>query len=50
MFNPNDTAKVDELLNFTSLVLLDIKHKNKENKLFNNCDYHCFIYNFVFSI
>ena len=33
IFNPNDTAKVDELLCFTSLVLLDIKHIDEEEHL-----------------
>ena len=30
LFNPNDTSKIDELLKYTSLVLLDIKHIDDE--------------------
>ncbi len=30
LFNKNDTAKIDELLNYTDLVLLDIKHIDDE--------------------
>ena len=30
LFNENDTAKIDELLKYTSLVLLDIKHIDEE--------------------
>ena len=26
LFNPNDTSKIDELMNYTGLVMLDIKH------------------------
>ena len=33
IFNPNDIAKVDELLCYTSLVLLDIKHIDEEEHL-----------------
>lgn len=30
LFNPNDTSKIDELLKYTNLVLLDIKHIDDE--------------------
>lgn len=30
LFNPNDTEKIDELLKYTSLVMLDIKHIDDE--------------------
>ena len=32
-FNPNDTTKIDKLLEYTDLVLLDIKHINDEEHI-----------------
>lgn len=32
-FNPNDTIKIDKLLEYTNLVLLDIKHINNEEHI-----------------
>ena len=32
-FNPNDTIKIDKLLEYTDLVLLDIKHINNEEHI-----------------
>lgn len=32
-FNPNDTTKIDELLEYTDLILLDIKHINDEEHI-----------------